>query len=178
MVIACWIANTYLYKAFRYVGYLTFRSATPRCGKTKLLRFVGILCHGAPRPTTSPSAAVLYRGAREVLLLDEVDGLRNKDKETHSTIIAVLNAGFEEGGVIERVAKDEAGNFVVHEFPVYGPKAMAGIEHLTDTLADRAFAIDMYRADKRMPRLNMRKMDNTCKEIREQLTNGRRLIER
>jgi hypothetical protein len=169
MLIACWIANTYIYKAFRYVGYLTLRSATPRCGKTRLLRLIGELSAGAPRPTTSPTAAVLYRGKREVLLLDEVDGLRNKDKETHSTIVAVLNAGFEEGGMIERLEKDEKGNFIVQEFPVFGPKALAGIESLTDTLADRAFVVDMYRAHQRMPRLNMKKLNDTFRAIRERL---------
>jgi len=169
MLMAVWIANTYTYKAFRYVGYLTLRSATPQCGKTRLLRMIGSLSHGAPRPTTSPSAAVLYRSRREVLLLDEVDGLRNKDKETQATIIAVLNAGFEEGGMIERLEKDANGNFVVEEFPVFGPKALAGIEHVTDTLADRAFVIDMYRADQRMPRLNMRLQEETFRGIREQL---------
>ena len=171
MLMSVWIVNTYTYKAFRYVGYLALRSATPQCGKTRLLRFIGLLSKDAPRPTTSPSAAVLYRSQRDVLLLDEVDGLRNKDKEAHGTIIAVLNAGFEEGGMIERLEKDTNGNFVVQEFPVYGPKALAGIEHVTDTLADRAFVIDMYRAEHRMPRLNMRTQAETFRAIREQLAN-------
>jgi hypothetical protein len=169
MLIACWIANTYGYRAFRYVGYLTLRSATPRCGKTRLLRLIGMLSAGSPRPTTSPTAAVLFRGNRDVLLLDEVDNLRNKDKETHGAIVAVLNAGFEEGGVIERMEKDKQGNFVVQEFLVFGPKALAGIEQVTDTLADRAFVVDMYRSDQRMPRLNMRKLDKTFQGIRNEL---------
>lgn len=169
MLMACWIANTHIYTAFRYTGYLTLRSATPRCGKTRLLRFIGVLSRGAPKPTTAPTAAVLYRSKREVLLLDEVDGLRNRDKDTHGVVVAVLNVGFEEGGMIERLEKDEEGNFTVREFPVYGPKALAGIENVTDTIADRAFVIEMYRSDQRMPRLNMRKLDTAFRVQRERL---------
>jgi hypothetical protein len=169
MLMACWIANTHNYNAFRYTGYLTLRSATPRCGKTRLLRFIGVLSRGAPKPTTAPTAAVLYRSKREVLLLDEVDGLRNRDKDTHGMVVAVLNVGFEEGGMIERLEKDEKGNFTVQEFPVYGPKALAGIENVTDTIADRAFVIEMYRSDQRMPRLNMRKLESDFRVRRERL---------
>ena len=42
LVIATWIAMTYSYERFDYAGYLALRSATPRCGKTRLLR-LGVL---------------------------------------------------------------------------------------------------------------------------------------
>jgi hypothetical protein len=169
VLIASWVANTYTYKVFRYCGYLTLRSATPRCGKTKLLRLIGALSKGYPKPMTIPTAAVLYRVGREVLLLDEVDKLRNADKDAYGTVLAVLNAGFEEAGFVPRTVKAD-GNFEVKEFPVYGPKGLAGVEGLADTLADRGFHIQMARSPKRHPRLNMREMEPESKRIRERLS--------
>src|SRR5829696_7952974 len=73
LLIACWIANTYAYEEFRYCGYLALRSATPQCGKTRLLRLIAALSNGNPRVMTCPTAAVLFRCGRKVLLIDEVD---------------------------------------------------------------------------------------------------------
>ena len=90
MLIACWVALTYCFQRFGYCGYLALRSATPRCGKTKLLRLLAHLVKGAPISiTTCPTAAVLYRRFGTVLLLDEVDRLRNRDNEAYGQVIGV-----------------------------------------------------------------------------------------
>lgn len=169
VLIACWIANTYTYEHFRYCGYLALRSAMPRSGKTRLLDLIGQLSNGSPRPTVLPTPAVLYRGKRKVLLLDEVDRLKNSDRETHGAIIGILNAGFQAGGTIERVNKTQKEGFTVETFLVYGPKAFAGIESLTDTLTDRCFTIQMTRHSQRMPRLNFRLMAPECEAIQASL---------
>ena len=166
MLIALWLANTYTYKHFQYCGYLALRSATPRCGKSKLLRLLRLFAKGNPRVTATPTAAALFRSTREVLLLDEVDRLRNGDKETFGYVLAVLNMGFEAGGAVERTEKVR-GNYEVRSYEVYGPKALAGIESLADTLADRSFRIEMKRSLTRMPRLNERKMQEEAFRIRE-----------
>src|SRR5262249_700232 len=75
----------------------------------------------------------------------------------------VLNCGFEAGAVIERCNKT---TFKIEEFRVYGPKAVAGIEGLADTLADRSFQIQMERSAQRMPRLNLRKMEELFIQLR------------
>jgi hypothetical protein len=102
-----------------------------------------------------PTAAVLYRNPNKVMLLDEVDKLRNQDKEIHGSLIAVLNSGFEQRGKVERM-HDGHGGYEVESFNVYGPKAFAGIESVTDTIASRSLTIRMERATERKPRLNMR----------------------
>src|SRR5262249_44675993 len=102
---ACWVALTYTCEHFRYCGYLALRSATPRCGKTRLLRMIALLALGHPSITTTPTAPVLFRGQRTVLLLDEVDRLRNSDKENFGAVLAILNVGFEKGAVVERMEK-------------------------------------------------------------------------
>jgi hypothetical protein len=163
MLLAVWITETYTFDKFRYCGYLALRSATPRCGKTLLMRILSQSANGTPSIVSIPTPATLYRSTRPVLLLDEVDKLRNADKEKYGEVLAVLNCGFEAGAVIERCNKT---SLKVEEFRVYGPKALAGIEGIADTLADRSFQIQMERSVHRMPRLNVRKLDELFTQLR------------
>jgi hypothetical protein len=110
-----------------------------------------------------PTPAVLFRSTSPVLLLDEVDKLRNADREQYGEVMAVLNVGFEQGGVIERCNKS---TFKVERYFVYGPKALAGIEGIADTLADRSFQIQMERSAQRMRRFNVRKLDDLFVQLR------------
>ncbi len=171
VLIACWIAVTYCHERFQYCGYLALRSPTPRCGKTRLLKIIAMHAHGEPPITTDPTAAVLFRCRRRVLILDEIDRLRSQDRKTFGQVMAVLNQGFEKGGIVERTEKGPGGEFHVVQFPVYGPKALSGIERLTDTLADRAFTIHMKRSRHRMPRLNARRLRDKAETIRIALAN-------
>ncbi len=168
MLIAVWIANTYTFDRFQYCGYLALRSATPQCGKSRLLGLIASLCKGAPPRTAIPTAAILFRSPRKVLILDEVDQLRNKDKDTYGAVLAVLNSGFERGVKIERLDTSKKG-FPVQTFDVYGPKALAGLEALADTLTDRCFQIQMQRTPQHMPRLNERRFEVIAAQIRRRL---------
>ncbi|MCM3901643.1 MAG: DUF3631 domain-containing protein [Pyrinomonadaceae bacterium] len=163
ILLAVWLVGTYTFHKFRYCGYLALRSATPRCGKTLLMRILSQSANGTPSITSLPTPAVLFRSTRPVLLLDEVDKLRNVDKEKYGEVLAVLNCGFEKGAVIERCNRK---TFDVESYNVYGPKALAGIEGIADTLADRSFQIQMERSAHRMPRLNLRKMDDLFVQLR------------
>lgn len=166
LLAACWIALTYLYEGVRYCGYLAFRSPTPRCGKTRLLRILSFVAVDLPPITTTPTAPVLFRSQRKVLILDEVDRLRNADKENFGAVLAVLNVGFEKGAVVERTEKAKGGNYEVRNFPVYRPVALAGIESLADTLTDRTFQIQMDRTTERMPRFSARMLDDLTEQVR------------
>jgi uncharacterized protein DUF3631 len=104
----------------------------------------------------------LFRSTRPVLLLDEVDKLKNSDKEKYGEVLAVLNCGFEAGAIIDRCNKQ---TLKIESYPVYGPKALAGIEGLADTLADRSFQIQMERSAHRTPRLNVRKLDKLFAQL-------------
>jgi len=167
MLGAFWIANTYTYQAFRYCGYLAFRSATPSCGKSLALEIIGALSQGRPSVTTMPTAAVLYRSESKVLILDEVDNLRNADKEQFSDVIGVLNSGFKSDGTVLRTNKQ---SMKVEKFSTYGPKAFAGLERLSDTLTSRSFQIQMERSTKKMPRFNMRRFDTEAATITSDLS--------
>ena len=171
MLVACWIANTYTYEAFQYCGYLALRSSQPACGKSRLLRIIAMCSKGIPKVMTVPTAAALFRSERQVIILDEADRLTNRDKEMQGALVAILNVGFEKGGVVPRTerAGGKGEKFAVKEFPVYGPKAFAGVEKLTDTLADRTFIIPLKPAVRRTPRLNERRLGDAPAKIREAL---------
>src|SRR5439155_15515571 len=109
------------------------RSLMPQCGKTRLLDLIAALCKGHPPVTSSPTAATILRNKRTVHLIDEVDRLRNADKETYGQLMSILNVGYRSGGTVERTERKK-DQFEVAEYPVYGPKALAGIENLADTL--------------------------------------------
>ncbi|MHB8482072.1 MAG: hypothetical protein ACYDBV_04945 [Nitrospiria bacterium] len=165
-VITFWVLGTYVFREFNYFGYLALRSATPRCGKSRLLKLISALSKGRPPVIASPTPASLFRTKREVSIFDEVDKLRNADKETYGKVLEILNFGFEKGGIVERVDRGKHG-WQVMPFSVYGPKALAGIESLADTLSDRAFQIRMERTQHRLARLNPRKLEPVFDRIRQ-----------
>ena len=58
VVLALWCVNTYTYQNFRYCPYLALVSATPQCGKTRVLNLLGAMSSGNPQPTAMPTAPV------------------------------------------------------------------------------------------------------------------------
>lgn len=142
--LAVWAVATYVSEAFDAFPYIALVSPAKRCGKTRVLELLELLCLKAWRGT-SPTSAALYRMMADspTLLLDEVEALRGKQvSEVSQAILAVLNAGHRKGATVPRC--DGPTNKVKH-FPVFGPKAFAAIGRLPDTLADRSICITMQR---------------------------------
>ncbi len=103
----------------------------------------------AARPwlTGRVSAAVLVRktaNEQPSLLLDESDAAFKGDKEYAEALRGILNAGFRRGGVTS-VCVGQGANLSYRDFPVFSPKAIAGIGKLPDTIADRAVPIELRR---------------------------------
>ena len=170
MLMACWIAATYCFRAFSYCGYLAIRSKGPGSGKTRLLDVLSALSKGNPPIYTSPTAAVLFRSNQDVVLIDEVDRLRGQDRETYGLVLSILNTGFASTGVVPRTERvDDNGKFAVVNHPVYGPKVFAGLEKLEAALASRCFHIDMTQAPTRPPRFSMRTFGDTAARLRHEL---------
>lgn len=167
VLIALWIAITYTYLLFDACGYLRLKSATPRCGKSRVLELIGALVDPPVPIQGMPTAAILFRSERPVLILDEVDNLRQKDKDAYADVLAILNLAYKKGGIVERCNKN---TLKVESFDVYRPIALAGIEGIADTLADRCFLVPMKRATQRPPRLNLRKMEPAFQKIRAGLS--------
>ncbi len=169
ILIAVWIAGTYCFEKFQTFGYLALRSATPRCGKTRLLRLIaGVISRRSTHYRKSDASDPVSHDSAS-LILDEVDQLRNRDKDNFGDVMAVLNSGFEISGTVERVERTKGGAFEVKLFSTYSPKALAGIEALADTIADRSFSLQMVRAGKRMPRLSARLSQPLAEDLRTKL---------
>jgi hypothetical protein len=146
LLLAAWTLGTWCYRAFRVFPYLSLRSPEKRCGKTRVLGLLARLSFNASPVTAHPTEAQLYRAAARsggAQLLDEVETLRG-DKERFDALIAVLNVGFERGGVVTRLEK-RGERFVEVAHEVYAPRALAGIAALKETLADRSIPVFMTR---------------------------------
>jgi Protein of unknown function (DUF3631) len=143
--LAVWCTATHLADHFDAFPYLVLQSPVKRCGKTRLLEVLEMLC-ARPWRGTAPTSAALYRMmvTCPTLLLDEVEGLKTgkQTSESQQAILAILNAGHRRGATVPRCSgKDGRLEF----FPVYGPKAFAAIGGLPDTLSDRAILVTLQR---------------------------------
>jgi Protein of unknown function (DUF3631) len=146
VMVALWVVHTHAIDAADCTPYLHIRSAEKRSGKTRLLEVLAPLV-ARPWFTGRVSAAVLVRktaNEQPSLLLDESDAAFKGDKEYAEALRGILNAGFRRGGVTSLYV-GQGANQGYRDFPVFSPKAIAGIGKLPDTIADRAVPIELRR---------------------------------
>src|SRR5262245_20027537 len=164
-LLAVWTLSTYVYECFDFMPIIWVTSPTRRSGKTRLLE---VLAQLASRPSgikINPTEAIIFTACDRgvTLILDEVEKLRGKDIDTHGAIMAVLNSGFQRGASVSRMRKNKDGEMVEATFNTYGPKIIAGIATVTDTIADRSLIIKMIRrvrATETLERFRLRKLVN------------------
>jgi hypothetical protein len=168
--IALWITHAHFIDAFDVSPPLAIVSPEKRSGKTLLLDVLELL---TPRPwrAISPSEAVIYRyidAQHPTLLLDEVDTIFGKARENTEGLRALLNAGNKRG---TRVPRCVGTSLDIHEFSVFGPKVLAGIGELPDTVADRSLIVTMRRRTKAEPvqRFRGRKASPVAFDLRDEL---------
>jgi hypothetical protein len=152
VVIALWVAHTHCIQHFYCTGFLNISSPVKRCGKSNLLTCLEFLTARAWKSVT-PSVAVLYRRiAREcpTLLLDEVDRSFADGESGKQELLAILNVGYKRGATVDRCGG--ANRDQLESFPVFCPKAFAGIGRLPDTTQDRCFPIRLERQKRRARR--------------------------
>ena len=116
----------------------------------------------------APTPATLFRTAQDhTQLLDEVDSWTND-----ADLKDILNAGYEKGGVVTRCDRTARG-FKPTEFPVFAPRALAGIglNKLHQTTLDRTFAIAMVRQMKGEKRERLRpcKVRSTASQLKKEI---------
>jgi hypothetical protein len=148
--LATWAVATHVPDAFDAFPYIALLSPAKRCGKTRLLEVLELLC-AKPQRVTTISPASLFRMMEDVptLLLDEVEALRNtKPSDASQAVLAILNTGHRKGSTVTRC---DGADHKVRHFPVYGPKVFAAIGGLPDTLADRSIVITMQRRTSSQP---------------------------
>jgi hypothetical protein len=148
VAVALWVAHAWLVEHFETSPILAVTSAEMRSGKTRQLELIELL---APHPfrVVTPSEAVTYtllaERPRRTMLLDEADAIFGpRTSEKYEGLRAILNAGNRQGSPVPRV-KLEGRRREVDWFDVFGPKAIAGIGNLPDTVTDRAIPIRLKR---------------------------------
>jgi len=158
---ALWIVHTYALDAADTTPYLNIKSAEKRSGKTRLLEVLSLLAAGSWLTGRVTAAVLVRKVAAEMpaLLLDESDAAFKGDREYAETLRGVLNAGFRRGGVAS-LCVGQGANIRYQDFPVYCPKAIAGIGKLPDTVADRSIPIELRRRrpSEKVERFRLRKV--------------------
>jgi TusA-related sulfurtransferase len=173
---ALWIAATHALPAWQHATRLIIRSPQKRCGKSRLLDIVALLCF-EPLMSTDASVAAIYRSIGDddhqtpTLLIDEVDALfgTKVKAEQNDDLRGLLNAGWQRGRSARRCV---GPNQTPTDFPTFAMCALAGIRGVPDTVADRGVTIDLKR---RLPgesvaRFRGRRDTKPLLELRAQLT--------
>jgi hypothetical protein len=142
-LLAWWVIQTHFYKDFEYTGYIFAHSPEPESGKSRLLEVLDLLVAKSSGLLYKPTDAILFRTADGTTqLLDEVDSWTNAE-----FLRGILNAGFHRGGVVLRNERQKDGKWNPISFPVFAPRAMAGIGLgiLHGTTKDRTFILPMVK---------------------------------
>jgi hypothetical protein len=142
VMVACWVAHTYAFDAADCTLYLFVNSAEMGSGKTRLLEVLQLLVK-APWFTGRCTAAVLVRKIADqtpTLLLDESDAAFNGPDEYAEALRGLFNSGYRRGGC-HSMCVGQGATLTPKDFPIYSPKAFAGLGQLPTTVRDRAATI-------------------------------------
>ncbi len=169
---ALWVAHTHAIDAAAATPYLSVTSATKRSGKTRLLEVFDLVVR-RPWLTGRTTSAALVRKLHKdkpTLLLDESDAAFNGPQEYSEALRGALNAGHRRGGKVS-LCVGEGKGLKVEDSSVFGPKAIAGIGNLPDTIADRAIPIRLQRrrADEPVERFRHRDATAAAAPVRRRL---------
>lgn len=162
--ITAWVVLTYCYGAFRILPLLGIISPVKRCGKTTLLEVLqGLTNKGLTASNISPAAT--FRTIEKyspTLLVDEADTFLKDNDELRG----VLNSGHTRATAF--VVRIEGESHEPVKFSTWGPKAIAMIGTLPDTLQDRSVVVALRR---KAPGETVSRIDvdfeNKCLEIRQ-----------
>jgi len=141
VALTLWVIHTYAIEAAYHSPFIFLKSPEKRCGKSTALKMLGALVN-RPLPTGNISPSALFRAVEKfgpTLLIDEADRALKYNEE----ITGLLNTSHDRGNafVIRTVGDDHEPR----RFHVFGPKAIAGIGALADTIEDRAIILKMRR---------------------------------
>jgi hypothetical protein len=142
---ALWTAHTHALEAADATPYVHVTSAEKSSGKTRLLEVFELLV-ARPRKAGGTSAAALARTVAQeptaTVLLDETDHAFRRDREYVAALTGILNDGYRRGGTILICLPPRWEPCLL---PVFGPKALAGIGQLPDTVASRSIRLELKR---------------------------------
>jgi hypothetical protein len=171
--VTLWVAASHAQPAWEYAPRLNIQSPMKRCGKSRLLDLIEVLCE-QPMMMIFASAPTLFRSIDPdeppTLLLDETDAIfGTKDRsESQEAMRAVLNAGHQRGRTVPRCIPPSQR---VEHFPTFAMAALAGIGDLPDTIKDRSVVIRLRRRapGETVARMRLRRLRPELYELRDQL---------
>ena len=171
-VLALFVMETHIFDHFDCAPYVHITSAEKQCGKTRLLEVLELLV-ARPWLTGKVSAAALVRKIERdhpTLLLDETDAAFGGDRAYSETLRGVLNLGHRRG-VKASLCIVSGKDVQIGEFDVFGPKVIAGIGRLPDTVADRSIPIHLKRKrpEESAERFRRRLVEVEAAPLRERL---------
>ena len=162
--ITAWVVLTYCYDAFRILPILGIVSPVKRCGKTNLLEVLqGLVNKGLTASNISPAAVFrTIEKCSPTLLVDEADTFLKDNEELRG----VLNSGHTRTTAF--VIRVVGENHEPVKFSTWGPKAIAMIGTLPDTLHDRSVVVSLRRKapDETVSRIDV-DFENECNELRQ-----------
>jgi len=173
ILLTLWTMGTYIFSIFRYYPYI-WLNAEKQSGKTLLMEVLSVVAFNGDL-SINPTEAVIFRDIANnkiTMFIDEVEQLRKRDKEAFSSIISVLNAGFNRNGVVKRNEGMGNGKFKVKSYNVYSPKMFAGINEIDEVLQDRTIKVKLLRKKDNEPverYKNTAEIETLQQEIRDDL---------
>lgn len=134
--LALWVMGTYVYRVFRNYPYVHL-NAEKGSGKSILMQILEPIAFNGKIVIDTTGAAVFREVHRNgsTLFIDEAETLGGRSS-VKTSIVAVLNAGFTNGGTVARANE---------KYFVYSPKMIAGIHGINDVLASRSVKLRMLR---------------------------------
>jgi hypothetical protein len=172
LALSLWALHTWALDAAHATPYLVIQSPTKRSGKTRLEETLELLVRSPWRIAAASESAMFRKIAdqRPTLILDEVDAIFAADST--EPIRGILNAGNRPGAAVARTV-GEGSNLKTVDFPVYCPKALAGIatERWPDTILDRSIRVTLKRKMKgeQVARFRHRKAHKETEALRAAL---------
>ena len=163
IAVALWIAFVYCFEAAETSPRLAILSPTKRCGKTRLLELLSMLCpHALAASNLTPSAIFRTIDAENCcLLIDEADTFARDNPELRG----LLNSGHTRptAYVIRSVPVAEK-KWEPQRFSTWAPIAVAAIGTLPDTWLDRSIVIRMKRKHRSDPVERLTRANRTARE--------------
>ena len=158
IALALWVMHAWTHDACEISPIMCPTSPTKRCGKTSVMI---LLTYLTPRSelAANVSTASIFRYIEQehpTLLIDEADSFLSENEEMRG----VLNSGHTKAGASVVRVVEEGGCFVTRRFSTWGPKAIALIRALPDTLADRSIIVRLMRKPRGAMIERLRKRDN------------------
>ena len=175
IAVGLWVIQAWMVERFETSPMLGVTSAEMRSGKTLLLDMLQPIVPHPFRAVTPSEATVFFvlnQRPRRTMLLDEADAIFGSRADTarYEGLRAILNSGNRQGTPVPRV-RMEGNRRELEEFDIFGPKVIAGIGKLPDTVTDRCIPIRMKRRapNETVARFRRRVVEQEAIPVREWL---------